>query len=248
MPKIFILLIGITLAAWGFLIDQQQQMPQMSMANETMPFDAAQPWQLNDFIVVYVMWSVMIAAMMLPSALPMIQMFNKISRQRYGKGFLFSLIFSLAYLSVWLLFSVVLTVVQWKFHDYQWLSGRMGHTNDVVAGFLLILAGGYQFTKFKNVCLKYCRSPAGFLLNSWQNGRAGAFAMGFKHGIICVGCCWAQMLIMFVVGVMNITAMVWVTLYILLEKSLPKRESIMRIASGVLLCLWGSWLLFVSYK
>ncbi len=239
MPKILILLIVITLSAWGLLVYQYWQMNTLPMSQMWMAPDSVWQWQLTDFAVVYSMWAVMMAAMMLPSAMPMIKAFSKSCQQRYGNDAPFSLLFSLAYLLVWLLFSVILTTLQWQLHGLQWLSGMMDNNNTFLAAGILIIAGIYQFSTLKNACLKHCRSPFSFLLNSWQNGRQGAFNMGLIHGSTCLGCCWAQMLVMFAVGVMNIAGMVLITLFILLEKSLPANERLLSQVTGVLLFVWG---------
>lgn len=243
MPKILILLIVITLTAWGFLVYQYWQMNTLPMSQMWMAPDSSWQWQLTDFAVVYSMWAVMMAAMMLPSALPMIKAFSKSCQKRYGNDAPFSILFSLAYLLVWLVFSVILTALQWQLHGLQWLSGMMENSNTFLAAGILIMAGVYQFSALKNACLQHCRSPFSFLLNSWQNGMRGAFKMGLIHGSTCVGCCWAQMLIMFAVGVMNITAMVLITLFILLEKSLPANEQLLRKVIGGILCVWGGFIL-----
>lgn len=243
MPKILILLIVITLSAWGFLVYQYWQMNTLPMSEMWMPPNSPRQWQLTDFVVVYSMWAIMMAAMMLPSAVPMIKAFSKSCRQRYGGDTPFSILFSLAYLLVWLVFSVILTLLQWQLHGLQWLSGMMENSNAFLAAGILIMAGIYQFTALKNACLQHCRSPFSFLLNSWQNGRQGAFNMGLIHGSTCVGCCWAQMLIMFAVGVMNITAMVLITLFILLEKGLPANEQLFSRVIGGGLCVWGGLIL-----
>jgi predicted metal-binding membrane protein len=243
VPKILILLIVITLSAWGFLVYQYWQMNTLPMSEMWMPPNSPRQWQLTDFVVVYSMWAIMMAAMMLPSAVPMIKAFSKSCRQRYGGDTPFSILFSLAYLLVWLVFSVILTLLQWQLHGLQWLSGMMENSNAFLAAGILIMAGIYQFTALKNACLQHCRSPFSFLLNSWQNGRQGAFNMGLIHGSTCVGCCWAQMLIMFAVGVMNITAMVLITLFILLEKGLPANEQLFSRVTGVVLCVWGGLIL-----
>jgi predicted metal-binding membrane protein len=147
------------------------------VGNVDAPPNSPRQWQLTDFVVVYSMWAIMMAAMMLPSAVPMIKAFSKSCRQRYEDDMPFSILFSLAYLLVWLVFSVILTLLQWQLHGLQWLSGMMENSNAFLAAGILIMAGIYQFTALKNACLQHCRSPFSFLLNSWQNGRQGAFNM-----------------------------------------------------------------------
>ncbi len=209
-----------------------------------MPPDSVWQWKMSDFAVVYVMWAIMMAAMMLPSAYTMIKAFSKTCRQRYSSDIPYNILFSLAYLLVWFAFSILLTLLQWQFHSLKWLSGMMENNNTLLAAGIFILAGIYQFTAIKNTCLSRCRSPFNFLLNCWQNGKLGAFNMGIIHGSNCLGCCWAQMLIMFAVGVMNIFAMILLTLFILLEKSLPVNEVLISKTVGCLLCFWGAFLIY----
>ncbi|MCH9640024.1 MAG: DUF2182 domain-containing protein [Betaproteobacteria bacterium] len=245
MPGIILLLLCITLSAWGFLIYQNWEMTNLPMSEMWMPPNSAWEWTISDFSIVYLMWAVMMAAMMLPTALPVIQLFRKTCQQRYGSDFPFSYLFSLAYLLIWFGFSIVLTLLQWQLHSAQWLSGMMENTNTILASAILITAGIYQFTSLKNACLNHCRSPLGFLLNFWKNGNLGAFKMGILHGVTCLGCCWAQMLIMFVVGVMNITGMVLITLFILIEKGFLDKKHFISKTSGSLLCVWGIILLIL---
>ncbi len=243
MPKILILLIATTLSAWGFMLYQHWQMTNLPMSEMWMPPDLVEQWQMSDFIVVYIMWVVMMAAMMLPSATPIIKVYSKACRQRYGRDMPYSIYFSMAYLLVWFAFSIVLTLMQWQLHGLQWLSSMMENSNAHFAAAIFIVAGIYQFTAVKNACLQHCRSPLSFLMNSWQNGKTGAFNMGIIHGQKCLGCCWAQMLIMFAVGVMNISGMVVITLFVLLEKGLPKNNSLISRLAGFVLCFWGVGLL-----
>lgn len=243
VPGILILLFIITLSAWGFLIYQYWQMSVLPMSEMWMPPSSVQQWQISDFIVVYIMWAVMMAAMMLPSVIPMIKALSKTCYQRYGTDMPYTALFSLAYLLVWFVFSIVLTVLQWQLHGLHWLSSMMENSNVLFASALFIIAGVYQFTALKNACLQHCRSPFSFLLNYWRNGKLGAFSMGIIHGNTCLGCCWAQMMIMFAVGVMNISAMIIITLFILLEKGLPDKRNLLTKSIGVLLCLWGFGLL-----
>jgi predicted metal-binding membrane protein len=146
-----------------------------------------------------------LAAMMLPSAIPMILALARICRQQNKAVHRLTGLFTSAYLGMWLLFSSVLTLLQWQMHGLAWLSPMMANQNPLLAAGILFLAGVYQFMPLKNACLTHCKTPMGFLLNEWQNGGKGAFKMGLKHGANCLGCCWAQMLIMFAVGVMKPT-------------------------------------------
>src|SRR5690606_35067500 len=100
----------------------------------------------------------------------------------------------------------------------------------------------YQFLPVKNACLTHCKSPMGFLLNEWREGVSGALIMGIRHGATCLGCCWAQMLVMFAVGVMNLPAMALITLLVIAEKWLPVKSSVICKAGGVIFIAWGALL------
>ena len=152
-------------------------------------------------------------------------------------------LFTSAYLGIWLLFSTALTLLQWQMHGLAWLSPMMESQNSISAAGILFLAGFYQFMPIKNACLVHCKTPMGFLLNEWQDGAAGAFKMGLKHGAYCIGCCWAQMLIMFVVGVMNLLGMALITLLVVLEKTLPLQSKLICNVVGVAFIAWGIALL-----
>jgi predicted metal-binding membrane protein len=122
----------------------------------------------------------------------------------------------------------------------------MANQNSLLAAGILFLAGFYQFMPIKNACLTHCKTPMGFLLNEWQEGGKGAFKMGLKHGVNCLGCCWAQMLIMFAVGVMNLLGMALITLLVIAGKYLPLESTVICKAVGMVFLVWGIFLL-ISY-
>jgi len=232
-------------AAWGYLFYQHHVMASQPMSSMWMPPSEPMAWGLIDFFLVYFMWAVMMAAMMLPTAIPMILAFARVCRQQNKASFHLTGIFTSAYFAIWLLFSSVLTLLQWQLHGLTWLSPMMENQNSMFAAGIFILAGFYQFMPIKNACLSHCQSPIGFLMNEWQSGPAGAFSMGLKHGAICLGCCWAQMLIMFAVGVMNLLGMAMITLLVILEKSMPLGSPFIHKAAGIAFLGWGALLLMV---
>jgi predicted metal-binding membrane protein len=118
----------------------------------------------------------------------------------------------------------------------------MVSTSPVLGGALLITAGVFQWTPLKNACLTHCRSPLSFLMTDWREGRWGAFSMGLKHGAYCTGCCWFLMALLFVAGVMNIWWIAIIAVLVLLEKAISKGFLVAKIA-GVLLILWGVWII-----
>jgi predicted metal-binding membrane protein len=201
-------------------------------------------WTGTDFALTFVMWTVMMMAMMLPTAAPMVLSLGKISR---GQSVSISPVapatgFLLGYAIVWTVFSGVAAAAQWGFHQAAWTSMTGESTNRIFAGAVLLAAGGFQFTRLKDACLQRCRSPLWFLMTHWRPGSAGGVKMGIAHGRFCVGCCWALMALMFVVGSMNLLWTAGLALFMLAEKALPAGRAVGRIA-GAGLVVWGAGLL-----
>jgi predicted metal-binding membrane protein len=149
----------------------------------------------------------MMIAMMLPSAAPMILTFASVNRSRreQQRAFVPVSAFVSGYLIIWIAFSLAATLLQWALHSAALLSPMMSMTSPRVAGALLMAAGIFQFTPWKTACLTRCANPLTLLLTGWREGTRGAIQMGMHHGLFCLGCCWALMLLLFVLGVMNIT-------------------------------------------
>ena len=198
------------------------------------------PWTFGYSLLMLVMWVVMMAAMMLPSATPMILLYAKIARGRQGeeKHAIRSNCFVLGYIALWTVFSLVAVSLQFGLEIAAMLSPTMQTTNGALAGVVLITAGVYQWTSLKQACLQHCRSPLEFLVTHWRNGLRGAFAMGMQHGAYCLGCCWMLMLLLFIGGVMNLLWIAALTFFVLVEKFAPAGHWIAR-AAGVLLIGWG---------
>lgn len=129
--------------------------------------------------------------------------------------------FSAGYLAAWIVFGVLAATAQWVLYSSNLMTSAMGQATPILAGALLIAAGVFQWTGLKSACLTRCQSPLNFLLNEWRPGSHGALMMGLRHGVFCVGCCWALMLLMFVGGVMNLVWMAAIALYMLVEKIIP---------------------------
>ena len=235
--------------AWAYLIYLVSEMPPMAsstaVTSMTMPSDHA--WELLDFTAMFVMWSVMMVAMMLPSATPMILLYERINRKRESQGKTRNPIalFIGGYLLVWIGFSVLATLLNWALHSGGLLNSMMGRVTPGVAGVSLLAAGTYQWTTLKYACLTHCRSPVGFLMSHWHEGRWGAVRMGAYHGLYCLGCCWLLMVLLFVLGVMNLLWIAVLTVFVLAEKVVPRGHLLGRIA-GLLMIGWGGWLIFLS--
>lgn len=150
--------------------------------------------------------------------------------------------FAGGYLVPWIGFSAAATLLQWALLEWRLVSPMMEASNPWLAAGLLVLAGGYQFTRSKWACLERCSVPMAFLVREWRPRATGAALMGVLHGAFCVGCCWALMLLLFVLGVMNLLWVVALTLLVLAEKTLGRRRWVPWV-SGVALCVWGLWLL-----
>ncbi|CAN5879072.1 DUF2182 domain-containing protein [soil metagenome] len=229
----------ITALSWAYVASLASD---MNMGTE-MAMPRMQAWGVADFALMFVMWAVMMVAMMMPSAAPMILMFAGINRRRRKQrvSYVPTSVFLLGYLVVWAAFSVLATAAQWGLHTASLLSPMMASTNPILGGVLLLSAGIYQWTPLKHACLRHCRSPLGFVLNEWREGRWGAFLMGLKHGGYCTGCCWSLMALLFVAGVMNLLWVAAIAGFILLEKVAPGGHWAGRSA-GVMLVGWGVWM------
>jgi predicted metal-binding membrane protein len=237
-------LVGLTVLAWLYLVwlaagtsDMGGEMSGMSaggMAGMAMP--ALHVWTAAYFVLMLLMWSVMMVAMMLPSAAPMILLYDRVRERQEAKGASLAGtgVFALGYLVAWVLFSLAAAAAQWALEQAALLSPMMVSASPWLGGGLLILAGLYQWTPLKNACLVHCRSPITFLAHHWRPGRAGAFRMGLHHGLYCVGCCWVLMALLFVFGVMNLLWIAALAIFVLLEKVLPRGDLFGR-ASAVLL-------------
>ena len=227
----------VVLLAWLYLARLggagMQEMPAMHGMDMPSP-----PWTARDAVLAFAMWAVMMPAMMLPSAAPMILMFIPIARRR-AAGLAHLALFVSGYLVVWTAFSAVATLAQWGLHAAALLSGPGMSLAAPAAGVVLVLAGVYQLTPLKRACLTRCQSPLGFLLGVWRDGPGGSFEMGARHGAFCVGCCWALMAVLFAVGAMNLVWVAAIAAFVLLEKALPLPRAA-SWASGLALIAWGS--------
>ena len=203
-------------------------------------------WLLSDFFLLFMMWAVMMIAMMTPSILPMLMLFTALNSRKKAQGqeSTSSMILLAGYLSSWVLFSLFITMPQYYLHTNGFLNMMMEPMHAYLAAFVLILAGVYQFTPYKDACLNVCQSPLSFLTNNWQDGKLGTFIIGYKHGFYCVGCCWALMLTLFALGVMNILWVIVLTIFVLFEKLSYNYPLTYRRIVGVFLISWGIILAF----
>jgi predicted metal-binding membrane protein len=243
-------LVAVTLVAWVYLLlGAGMDMGAMKAGGMAMPGMMAvkmPAWTLGYATIVFVMWVVMMMAMMLPSAAPTVLLVARLATQRGAGGGGLAAgaagLFASGYVLVWVAFSLAATALQWGLSSAGMLSPMMATTDRVLAAGVLIAAGIYQWTPFKDACLRNCRSPLAVLLNHWRPGRLGPLRSGWINGLYCLGCCWALMALLFVGGVMNFAWIGGLTLLVLVEKTLPWGGWTARIA-GALLVLWGGFAL-----
>jgi predicted metal-binding membrane protein len=213
--------------AWRWLlVSDSQGMGAMPMA----------PWTAAYLIPAFAMWAVMMVAMMLPSAAPMILLHARIDRAASpARRLVHTLLFALAYLFVWSAFSAVAALVQALLVDLGLVSSAsLALGRRTLAAALLAGAALYQLSPVKAACLDQCRSPIHFVMRYWSPGIAGALRLGLVHGLFCVGCCWGLMLLLFVAGVMNLAWIALLAAIVFAEKMTPPKWRISRVIAGLL--------------
>lgn len=233
-------LASITILSWAYII--YLAVPMATMHEVVMP--QSQAWGVVDLVLTLLMWTVMMVAMMLPSASPMILTYTTVHRRRLARGdtVVPTAVFLAGYVMVWGALSLAATLAQWGLHQTALLSPMMVSTSPLLGGLLLIVAGTYQWSRLKYDCLSKCRAPIGFLLAEWREGTRGTLVMGMRHGMFCTGCCWALMALLFVGGVMNLLWVATIAGFVLVEKIAPQKMQVGRVA-GLGLMAWGGWLL-----
>lgn len=216
--------------AW-LALDMEHPLAQLAM-----PMSAH--WSMGNALAVLAMWTVMMAAMMLPSAWPMARTFvglcQRSGEDARGWGFIG------AYLLVWAGFSIVATGLQWALQAAGQTNAMVASRSAALTGLLLLVSGLYQFSPLKRLCLARCRSPIGFLLGEWRPGARGGFTMGLRHGAACVGCCWAMMALLFVGGAMNLAWIAALAVAVAIEKLVPGGDRVATLL-GVGLIAAGAW-------
>lgn len=208
-----------------------------SHAGTAMPAMAAEPWSAAYLLPAFAMWALMMVAMMLPSAAPMILLYARVAaRAGDGARAASTPVFLLTYFGIWTLFAAAAALVQAALIasgliDAMGLAAGGGRT----AGALLLLAGLYQLSPLKRACLDQCRSPLAFIMRLSRPGVAGAVRLGLAHGLYCLGCCWALMLLLFVGGAMSLAWIAGLSLIVLAEKYAPPRLRLRPVLAAVLI-------------
>src|SRR6516165_2517954 len=218
----------------------------MIPAGQGLMMPASAPWQPIEFGYVLAMWTVMMIGMMTPSAAPMILIYARVGRQAVNSGqpLAASCWFAAGYLLAWTAFSLVATSAQWALERAALLTPMMHSASNVLGGTVLIAAGLYQWTPVKEACLSYCQAPLTFIMRhgGFHREATGALALGFRHGLYCVGCCWAIMALLFVGGVMNLLWIAALAILVLFEKLAPIGRLVARLM-GLVFIVCGVWLL-----
>ncbi|RUW25809.1 DUF2182 domain-containing protein [Mesorhizobium sp. M4B.F.Ca.ET.215.01.1.1] len=251
-------LVGLTAAAWALTLYQtfSMDMPMgiavrggmagmEGMAGMAMAGIAADGWSVAGAAAFLAVWTVMMAAMMLPAAAPMIFMFAAAQARREQGVAVPTWTFVAGYLLIWAAAGLVVYVLVQLGSGFatsldppqrsKWAPLALGAT--------LGVAGLYQFTTFKHVCLSHCRSPLAFVAQHWRDGRVGALKMGLRHGLYCFGCCWALFAVLVATGVMSLAWMLLLTLVVFVEKLLPRGRrfegsvGVALVALGIVLSL-----------
>ncbi len=231
---------GVVAAAWGLAL----LLPAVGhgeLGSHHVVLAGANLPPASTLLLFLVAWQVMTGAMMLPSSLPMIRLFARVShRQPHPRRALTA--FLAAYFAVWTGFAVVALAGDAGLHRLVDAWAGLGERPWLIAGSVLVLAGAFQFSPLKERCLDACRNPVQFLMRYYDRGVPAAWRLGVRHGLFCLGCCWALMLTMFAVGVGSLTWMAGLTGVMLIEKTARRGRRLMPAVGGALL-LWGSLLL-----
>ena len=235
-------IIAVSALAWIYLI--RMPMSAADFGPLAARIAAPLPSPLVDFSICFLMWAVMMVAMMLPSASPMVLTYARLAGGRDGASALWTWMFAAGYLTVWTVFSLAATVAQLILARAAVLTNALT-VAPILGAVILGAAGVYQFTPWKSACLRHCQSPVAFFMTRWRDGAAGAFRMGLQHGASCVGCCWMLMALLFVAGVMNLVWVATITIFVLLEKLIPYPRAVSftagcaLITAGVLVLVQG---------
>jgi predicted metal-binding membrane protein len=234
-------LVAVILLAWAYLllgagVDREM----MDMGGGRM-MAMAPAWTPGYAALVFVMWAIMMLAMMLPGATPVFLLVAALERKRSaagGRAPAATALFGLGYAAVWFGFSGLATALQWSLDRFDLLTAGMAAGSAMLAGAVLVAAGIYQWMPLKDRCLSHCRSPLDFLLHHWRPGAWGALRSGFGHGAFCLGCCWMLMALLFVGGLMNLLWVAGLALLVLVEKTVPGGPRVGRFV-GAALVVWG---------
>jgi predicted metal-binding membrane protein len=221
------LVLAVAGLAWAYTVYQANQMDEMDAAmwrEMAMSMNEMPPtWTLLSTFLLFVMWTAMMAAMMVPGVTPMVMAFATINRRRRERALPYvpTAVFLAGYLVIWAGFSIGATALQWLLQRIGLVTTMMQSASYWLSAVLFLAAGLYQFSPLKQRCLAYCRSPDGFILTEWRDGALGTAIMGLRHGLFCLGCCAALMALFFAMAVMDLRWVAALTVLVTAEKLLP---------------------------
>src|SRR6266508_1741737 len=221
-----VILLLIAAVAWVNVVRSSQGAPDMMMT-------MFMPMTVSDGLAFVMSWGIMMTAMMLPSALPMINLYGATQRGMAAPGprGVPVLVFAFVYLAVWAAFGAPVYVA----HSFLMALPPAAFAYGIAA--ILLAAGVFQLSPLKHACLRACRSPLGFLLGHWRAGLRGSLRLGWSHAIYCLGCCWALMVVLVAAGAMGLAWVLLLAALVAAEKLLPRGEWIARAIGGALLLL-----------
>ena len=245
-PLILAVLLITAALAWVVLIDRSLGLMAAPAGGMEMPMGASTLTMGMGAALFIGLWGLMMVAVMAPSAAPMILMFARVqsSRSRRGGPYVPTWIFTMAYIALWVATGAAAYGLAVGLDQLAQASPWLMENGARIGGALLVVAGIYQLTPAKEVCLEKCRSPLSFLTNSWRDGYGGALRMGLEHGAYCIGCCWLLFLILFPLGMMNIVVVAAITALILAEKVLPAGNRLRYVAAAALI-VYGAVVIFM---
>jgi predicted metal-binding membrane protein len=222
----YAVLLAVTAAAWAHVLHMSLAPDPMAGMDMPLTFDA------RGALTYVAAWAVMMAAMMLPSALPVIGLYAATQRTAAsGPATIPVTLFTLIYLGLWALSGVPIYAAS------VWLGALAADTRAAVVAAVLVAAGLFQLSPLKHVCLRHCRSPLGFFLGRWRAGWRGALALGWSHAVYCLGCCWALMVVLVAAGAMGLAWVLLIAALVAAEKLLPGGEWVARAAGLALIGL-----------
>lgn len=232
-------LVALVALAWVYLLILNNNMQDMSSM-----VPGIHPWTPTEFVMMFLMWAIMMFAMMIPSVMRAVLIFSRIDHTKGQQHLMVTpaFVFTLGYFVTWTVFSVLATVLQWALEMAALLSPMMVVTSGSLGAALLIAAGLYQLTPLKDACLKHCQSPAMFMATHYRKGLRGAFQLGLTHGAYCLGCCWLLMGLLFVGGVMNLIWILAISLFVLAEKLLPPKIHSRPVTSFIMIAVGSVYL------
>ena len=234
-------LAGVIAASWAYLLRGAAIRMEMMDIGGGQVMAMQFEWSAQNAALMFVMWAVMMAAMMLPSAAPTVLLVTTLASDRTVDSKplpITAMLFASGYLLVWCGFSVATTLLQWGLDETGLLSETMAFDNGTAAGAVLIAVGIYEWTPLKDACLRHCRSPTEFLVRHWRQDALGAVLTGMRHGIFCLGCCWLLMALLFVGGLMDLAWVAAIAILVLLEKTIPWGGQL-SLLTGALSIEWG---------